>query len=77
MGGVFDSCDVTMSLKNFVRSRDNCHLHHQCHFLTPEWVLQVILSLTVFSNCVSYNLNFDTAFSNDCTKFVVFFHVVG
>jgi len=34
-----------------------------------KWVLQPILSITVFSNCVSDSSNFDTAFLPDCTKF--------
>jgi len=34
-----------------------------------KWVSQVILSLNVFSNCISTSSNFDTAFLSDCTKF--------
>jgi len=34
-----------------------------------KWVLQAILSLTVFSNGLSGSSNFDTAFLSDCTKF--------
>jgi len=33
-----------------------------------KWVLQTILSLTVFSDCVSDSSKFDTAFLPDCTK---------
>jgi len=44
-----------------------------CHF---KWVLQVILSLTVLSNCVSANSNFDTAFPPDCTKLFNVFQVI-
>jgi len=40
-------------------------------FFDSKWVLQVILSLSVLSNCVSDHSNFDTAFSN----FIVFFQV--
>jgi len=43
-------------------------------FSHPKLVFQAILSLTVFSNCVSGRSNFDTAFLPDCTKFCrVFF----
>jgi len=38
-----------------------------------KWVLQVILSLTVLSNCVLGRSNFDTDFLPDCTKFCVVF----
>jgi len=38
-------------------------------FSYSKWVLQAILSLTVFSNCVSDISNFDTAFLPDCSKF--------
>jgi len=39
-----------------------------------KWVLPAILSLTVFSNCVSGSSKFDTVFLPDCTKFCnVFF----
>jgi len=38
-------------------------------FSHSKWVFQAILSLTVLSNCVSGNSNFDTAFLTDCTKF--------
>jgi len=38
-------------------------------FSYPKWVLQAILSLTVFLNCLSGSSNFDTAFLYDCTKF--------
>jgi len=38
-------------------------------FFYSKWVLQAILSLTVFSNCVLNISNFDTAFLPDCTKF--------
>jgi len=34
-------------------------------FSYSKWVLRVILSLTVLSNCVSVNLNFDTPFLDD------------
>jgi len=33
-----------------------------------KWILQSILSLTVFSNCVTGSTNFDTAFLSDSTK---------
>jgi len=44
-----------------------------------KWVLQVILALTVLSNCVSGSLNFDTTFFPDCTKFGSIFscHLIG
>jgi len=35
-----------------------------------QLVLQEILSLTVFSNCVSESSNFDTAFVLDSTQFL-------
>jgi len=38
-------------------------------FSHSKWVLQAILSLTVFSNSVSSSSNFDIAFLPDCTKF--------
>jgi len=37
-------------------------------FSHSKWVLQEILFLTVFSNCVSVSSNFDTAFLHDYTK---------
>jgi len=40
-----------------------------------KWVLQAISSLTVFSNSVSSNSNFDIAFLPDCTKFCSVFSV--
>jgi len=43
-------------------------------FSLYKWVLQTIMSLTVFSNCVSVSSNFDTALLPD---FVVFFRVIG
>jgi len=42
-------------------------------FSDSKWVLQVILSLTVLSNCVSGSSNFTTAFLPDYAKFCVFF----
>jgi len=39
-------------------------------FSYSKCVLPAILSLTVFSNCVSGNSNFDTAFLLDCTGFL-------
>jgi len=42
-------------------------------FSHSKWVWQAILSLTVFSNCVSDNWNFDTVFLPDCTKFYSIF----
>jgi len=38
-------------------------------FYHSKWVLEAILSLTVFSNCVSDSLNLNTAFLTDCTVF--------
>jgi len=38
-------------------------------FSNSKWVLQTILSLTVFSNYVSVSSNFNTAFVPDSTKF--------
>jgi len=38
-------------------------------FYYSKWVLQVILSLTVLSKCVSGSSNFDTVFLIDCTKY--------
>jgi len=38
-------------------------------FSYSRWVLQAILSQTVFSNCVSVSSKFDTPFLPDCTKF--------
>jgi len=45
-------------------------------FSYSKWVLPAILFLTVLSNCISSISNFDTAFLHDCTKFLLFFHVV-
>jgi len=42
-------------------------------FSHSKWVLQVILSLTVLSNCLSGRSNFDTDFLPDYTKFCVVF----
>jgi len=42
-----------------------CSKHSFSH---SKWVLQAILSLTVFSNCVFGGSNFDTDFLPDCTK---------
>jgi len=42
-----------------------------------KWILQVILSLTVLSNCVSVSLNFDTAFLSDCIMLGNVFKVIG
>jgi len=38
-------------------------------FSHSKWVLQTILSATVYSNGVTSSLNFDTHFSPDCIKF--------
>jgi len=38
-------------------------------FSHSKWVLQAILSLSVFSNWVSGSSKFDTIFLCDCTKF--------
>jgi len=38
-------------------------------FYHSKWVLEAILSLTVFSNCVSSSSSFDTAFLTDSTGF--------
>jgi len=48
-------------------------------FSYSKCVLQVILSLTVLSNCVFDSSNFDSAFLTDCGKFcsVFSFHVIG
>jgi len=46
-------------------------------FYYSKWVFNAILSLTVLSNCVSVNSNFDTAFLLDCTKFCRVFQVIG
>jgi len=42
-------------------------------FPHSKLVLHTILSLTVFSNCVSGSSNFDTTFLTDCTKTFSFF----
>jgi len=42
-------------------------------FSHSKWVLQAILSLIVFLNCVSGSLNFVTTFVFYCTKFCSFF----
>jgi len=46
-------------------------------FFHSKWVLRVILSLTVPTNCVSGSLNFDTLFLLDCTKFCSVSQVIG
>jgi len=38
-------------------------------FFHSKWLLQAILSLTVFSNCVSGSSNINNRISPDCTKF--------
>jgi len=38
-------------------------------FFHSKWVLQAILSLTIFLNCVSLSSNCDTAFLPGCTTF--------
>jgi len=42
-------------------------------FSHSKWVLQTILSATVYSNSVFGSSNFDTAFLPDCTKFCSIF----
>jgi len=42
-------------------------------FYNHKWVLQAILSVTVFLNCVFGSSNFNIAFLHVCTKFLVFF----
>jgi len=44
-----------------------------------KWVLQVILSLTVFLNYLFGNSNIDTTFLPDCTKFcsLLSFYLIG
>jgi len=46
-------------------------------FCQSKLGLQVILSLTVFLNCVSGCSNFDTAFLLYCTKFCSVFQAIG
>jgi len=45
-------------------------------FSYSKWVLQAILSLTVLSNCNFGNLNFDSVFLPDCTRFCGVFYVM-
>jgi len=45
-------------------------------FSHAKWVLEAILSLTVLSNCVSNNSNFDTAFLPDYQILYFFFQII-
>jgi len=46
-------------------------------FSHSKWVLEAILALTDFSNCVFGSPNFDTAILSDCTKFCsIFFRLL-
>jgi len=46
-------------------------------FSHSKYILQTILFMNVLLNCVSGNLNFDTAFLPDCTKFCIGCYVIG